>query len=103
LLTGDEQKAAKTTAFDLQINPANPGMSFHKLDKGGTKISGRCVRAATSGSSRRSATTPIRRKSMTPSGACSMSRARARDDLLVTGLAPATEFLDDFSTGDSNS
>lgn len=32
-LTGDEQKAAKTTAFDLQINPANPGMSFHKLDK----------------------------------------------------------------------
>jgi mRNA-degrading endonuclease RelE of RelBE toxin-antitoxin system len=32
-LTADEQKAAKTTAFDLQINPANPGMSFHKLDK----------------------------------------------------------------------
>jgi hypothetical protein len=22
-----------TTAFDLQLNPANPGMSFHKLDK----------------------------------------------------------------------
>lgn len=32
-LTGDEQKAAKTTAFDLQLNAANPGMSFHKLDK----------------------------------------------------------------------
>src|SRR5436190_13175542 len=32
-LTGDEQKAVKTTAFDLQINPANPGLSFHKLDK----------------------------------------------------------------------
>jgi superfamily I DNA/RNA helicase len=32
-LTGDEQKAVKTTAFDLQINPANSGMSFHKLDK----------------------------------------------------------------------
>lgn len=32
-LTGDEQKAVKTTAFDLQINPTNPGMSFHKLDK----------------------------------------------------------------------
>jgi mRNA-degrading endonuclease RelE of RelBE toxin-antitoxin system len=31
-LTGDEQKAVKTTAFDLQMNPANPGMSFHKLD-----------------------------------------------------------------------
>lgn len=32
-LTGDEQKAAKTTAFDLQMNPVNPGMSFHKLDR----------------------------------------------------------------------
>lgn len=32
-LTGDEQKAVKTTAFDLQMNPASPGMSFHKLDK----------------------------------------------------------------------
>jgi len=32
-LTGDEQKAVKTTAFDLQVNPANPGMQLHKLDK----------------------------------------------------------------------
>lgn len=32
-LTGEEQKAVKTTAFDLQLNSANPGMSFHKLDK----------------------------------------------------------------------
>ena len=32
-LTGGEQKAVKTTAFDLQINPANPGMSFHRLNK----------------------------------------------------------------------
>ena len=32
-LTGDEQKAVKTTAFDLQLNPAQPGMSLHKLDK----------------------------------------------------------------------
>jgi mRNA-degrading endonuclease RelE of RelBE toxin-antitoxin system len=32
-LTGDEQKAVKLTAFELQLNPANPGMSFHKLDK----------------------------------------------------------------------
>ena len=30
-LTGSEQKAAKITAFDLQLNPANPGMKFHKL------------------------------------------------------------------------
>ncbi len=32
-LTGDEQKAVKTTAFDLQMNPVNSGMSFHKLDR----------------------------------------------------------------------
>ncbi len=32
-LTRDEQKAVKTTACDLQLNPANPGMRFHKLDR----------------------------------------------------------------------
>jgi mRNA-degrading endonuclease RelE of RelBE toxin-antitoxin system len=32
-LTGEEQKAVKTTAFDLQMNPENPGMKFHRLDK----------------------------------------------------------------------
>ncbi len=32
-LTGDDQKSVKTTTFDLQMNPANPGMSFHKLGK----------------------------------------------------------------------
>src|SRR5713226_1880718 len=32
-LTGEEQKAAKMTAFDLQLNPASPGLQFHKLDK----------------------------------------------------------------------
>ncbi|MBA4190612.1 MAG: DNA helicase [Planctomycetaceae bacterium] len=31
-LTGDEQKAAKTTAFDLQVNPAGQGKRFHRLD-----------------------------------------------------------------------
>ena len=32
-LTGQEQKSAKTTAFDLQMNPSNPGLQFHELDK----------------------------------------------------------------------
>lgn len=32
-LTGDQQKQVKMTAFDLQLNPSSPGMSFHKLDK----------------------------------------------------------------------
>src|SRR5688500_11746549 len=32
-LTNDLQKAVKTTAFDLQLNPANPGMQFHRLER----------------------------------------------------------------------
>jgi superfamily I DNA/RNA helicase len=30
-LTGEEQKAAKTTAFDLQLSAGSPGMHLHKL------------------------------------------------------------------------
>ena len=30
-LTNDQQKAAKTTAFDLQVNPAQPGHSLHRI------------------------------------------------------------------------
>ena len=32
-LNGDEQKSVKTTAFDLQLDPANPGMQFHRIDR----------------------------------------------------------------------
>lgn len=32
-LTGEEQKAVKTTAFDLQIDPTGKGMSFHRLER----------------------------------------------------------------------
>ena len=32
-LTGEEQKATKTAAFDLQVNPAQPSLQLHKLDK----------------------------------------------------------------------
>lgn len=32
-LTNEEQKNVKTTAFDLQLNPANPGLQFHKVEK----------------------------------------------------------------------
>ena len=31
-LTDQDQKLVKTTAFDLQMNPANPGFQFHKLE-----------------------------------------------------------------------
>ena len=32
-LRGDEQKAVKITAFELQMNPVNPGMQLHKIDR----------------------------------------------------------------------
>jgi len=32
-LTGQEQKSAKTTAFDLQLDPSSPGLKFHRIDK----------------------------------------------------------------------
>jgi len=32
-LTADEQKAVKTTVFDLQANPAQPSLKFHRLDR----------------------------------------------------------------------
>lgn len=32
-LTVQEQKAVKTAAFDLQMNPANPGLSMHRVDR----------------------------------------------------------------------
>lgn len=32
-LTRDEQKAVKTTAFDLQLNPARPSMSLHRIEQ----------------------------------------------------------------------
>lgn len=32
-LTAQEQKAVKTTAFDLQLDPTSNGLSFHKLDR----------------------------------------------------------------------
>ena len=32
-LTAQEQKVAKTTAFDLQLDPTSNGLSFHKLDR----------------------------------------------------------------------
>src|SRR6218665_262237 len=32
-LTGEEQKLVKTTAFDLQMNPMNPGMQLHRIEQ----------------------------------------------------------------------
>jgi hypothetical protein len=45
-LTGEEQKAAKTAAFDLQLDPARPSLQFHKLEKAKDPTSGPSVSAA---------------------------------------------------------
>jgi ABC-type cobalamin transport system ATPase subunit len=47
-LSGDEQKAAKLAAFELQINPAKQASSATGLTTSKTKTSGQPVPAATS-------------------------------------------------------
>jgi hypothetical protein len=42
-LNGEEQKAAKLAAFELQINPANPGLQCHGLDSIKDKIADGCA------------------------------------------------------------
>ena len=53
-LTAEVQEAAKTMTFDLQMNPASPGMRLHKVERakdknfwsvrrGTTNIADRCV------------------------------------------------------------
>lgn len=37
-LTGQEQKAVKTAAFDLQLNPDSPGLSMHRVDRARDKF-----------------------------------------------------------------
>jgi plasmid maintenance system killer protein len=32
-LNAQEQRASKTAAFDLQLDPARPGLQFHRIDK----------------------------------------------------------------------
>ena len=32
-LQSQEQKAAKTTVFDLQMDPSGPGLQFHRIDR----------------------------------------------------------------------
>ena len=32
-LTGEEQKAVKTTVFDLQVDPGSPGMQLHRIER----------------------------------------------------------------------
>ena len=46
-LNGAEQKAVKTTAFDLQLNLSNPGLRFTDSIGPATRMSGRCASMTT--------------------------------------------------------
>ena len=48
-LTAEEQKAVKTTAFDLQMNPRPRVCSSTDSNKRRTSTSGRCARGRTFG------------------------------------------------------
>lgn len=54
-LTHDEQKAVKTTVFDLQVNPASPGLSFDRHDRARDRnlVRPRLFRCAANRTSRR--------------------------------------------------
>ena len=101
-LTGNEQKAVKTTtAFDLQMNPAQPGMQFHKLAKG---LEFRAVAVMACDDE----VLPLQERIETVADDADLEEVydtekhllyvactRACDRLLVTSVEPASEFLDD--------
>lgn len=37
-LSNEEKKSTKIQAFNLQMNPANPGMQFHKIHGSGSNF-----------------------------------------------------------------
>ena len=103
MLSAQEQKASKTTAFDLQMAPANAGMRFHKLEKAkGLEFRAVVVMACDD------EILPLQARIETVADDADLEDVynterhllyvactRARDRLLVTGVAPASEFLDD--------
>ena len=97
-LTGEEQKAVKITAFDLQMHPAQPGLQLHKLDK--TKdpnfLSVRVSRDIRLIVHRTAASLLLCYVDHhTERHLLYVACSRARDQLLVTSVDPPSEFLDD--------
>jgi mRNA-degrading endonuclease RelE of RelBE toxin-antitoxin system len=134
-LTGEEQKAVKTTAFDLQMNPESPGLAFHKLvkarDRGFSSVrvnqdvrlivhrSAGTLLLCTGGLEFRAVAViacddevlPLQDRIEAVTDESDLAEVydternllyvactRARDHLLVTAVAPASEFLRDLET-----
>ena len=97
-LTGEEQKAVKTTAFDLQVDPARPGLKLHQVegakDKGfwSVRVS-RDIRLIVHRTASSFLLCYVDHS--TERHLLYVACTRARDRLLVTGVEPASEFLDD--------
>ena len=100
-LPNEQQRAAKTTAFDLQTNLAHPGLSLHRLAKG---LEYRAVVVMACDSE----VIPLQSRVESIADEAHLEEVynternllyvactRARDHLLVTGVEPASEFLDD--------
>jgi mRNA-degrading endonuclease RelE of RelBE toxin-antitoxin system len=94
-LTGEQQKAVKTTAFDLQLHPAQPGLQVPTLEQ---------VRDPHFWSVRVSRDLRIIvHRTDTSLLLCHVDHhdeayracMRAQDHLLVTSVDPPSEFLDD--------
>ena len=104
-LTGEEQKAVKITAFDLQMNPAQPGLQLHKLDKARDPhfLSVRVSRDIRLIVHRTAASlllcvadgADLEEGYNTERHLLYVACTRARDHLLVTSVDPPSEFLDD--------
>jgi ATP-dependent exoDNAse (exonuclease V) beta subunit len=74
-LSGDEQKAVKTAAFDLQLNPADPALQ-ERIETVADDAD-------------------LEEVYDTERHLLYVACTRARDHLLVTSAGPASEFLDD--------
>lgn len=102
-LAGDEQKTAKTTAFDLQLNPASPGMSFHKPEHAKDKhfwSLQTCDDEVVPSQERIESVADnadLEDVYDTERHLLYVACTRARDHLLVTSVDPASEFLDDLT------
>jgi hypothetical protein len=94
-LTGEQQKGVKTTAFDLQLHSAQPGLQLHTLEQARdphfwlVRVS-RDLRIMVHRTD-----TSLLLCDVDHHDEASRACTRARDHLLVTSVDPPSEFLDD--------
>lgn len=107
-LTAQEQKAVKTAAFDLQLDASAPGLSLHKLDRAkdpnfwSVRVNADIRLTAHYGATEQR---PFDVAVVDEAQDIGVAEARflaafvspRPDGLLITGVDPASEFLDDLA------